>query len=52
MTFGEDSCAILHGISKEDAKKIFDSFVNKGGNFIDSVNAYQKTPSEKYIHNN
>jgi len=42
MTFGEDRGSMLPGASKQDAKKIFDSFVNEGGNFIDSVNECQK----------
>ena len=34
MTFGEDWGAMLPGASKEEARKIFDIFVHKGGNFI------------------
>jgi aryl-alcohol dehydrogenase-like predicted oxidoreductase len=41
MTFGEDWGSMLPGASKEEAKKIFDIFVNKGGNFIDTANVYQ-----------
>ena len=40
---------MLPGASKEEARKIFDLFVNKGGNFIDTANVYQKGTSEKYI---
>ena len=49
MTFGEDWGAMLPGASEEEARKIFDIFVNKGGNFIDTANAYQRGTSEKYI---
>lgn len=49
MTFGEDWGSMLPGASKEEASKIFDIFVNKGGNFIDTANIYQKGTSEKYI---
>src|SRR5919199_5749253 len=49
MTFGEDWGSMLPGASKEEARKIFDIFVNKGGNFIDTANVYQKGSSEKYI---
>lgn len=49
MTFGEDWGSMLPGASKEEAKKIFDLFVSRGGNFIDTANVYQKGTSEKYI---
>jgi hypothetical protein len=34
MTFGEDWGSMLPGSSKEEAKKIFDLFVNEGGNSL------------------
>jgi aryl-alcohol dehydrogenase-like predicted oxidoreductase len=49
MTFGEDWGSMLLGSSKEEARKIFDIFVNRGGNFIDTANIYQMGTSEKYI---
>ena len=49
MTFGQDWGSMLAGIPKESAKKIFDSFVNTGGNFIDTANIYQNGTSEKYV---
>jgi aryl-alcohol dehydrogenase-like predicted oxidoreductase len=49
MTFGEDWGSMLPGASKEEAKKIFDLFVSKGGNFIDTANVYQNGTSEKYV---
>jgi aryl-alcohol dehydrogenase-like predicted oxidoreductase len=49
MTFGEDWGSMLPGASKEEARKIFELFVNKCGNFIDTANVYQKGTSEKFI---
>src|SRR5919106_1093471 len=49
MTFGEDWGSMLPGASKEEARKIFDIFVSRGGNFIDTANIYQMGTSEKYI---
>jgi aryl-alcohol dehydrogenase-like predicted oxidoreductase len=49
MTFGEDWGSMLPGASKEESKKIFELFVNNGGNFIDTANVYQKGSSERYI---
>ena len=49
MTFGEDWGAFLRGASKEECKKIFDLFVDAGGNFIDTANNYQNGTSEKYV---
>jgi aryl-alcohol dehydrogenase-like predicted oxidoreductase len=49
MTFGEDWGSMLPGASKLEAKKIFDLFVSKGGNFIDTANVYQSGTSEKYV---
>jgi len=41
--------SMLPGASKEEAKEIFELFVSKGGNFIDTANVYQKGTSEKYV---
>jgi aryl-alcohol dehydrogenase-like predicted oxidoreductase len=49
MTFGQDWGNMLAGASKEESKKIFDHFVEAGGNFIDTANVYQNGSSEKYI---
>ncbi len=46
MTFGEEWGA---GASKEESKKMFDFFVNQGGNFIDTANRYTEGSSEKYL---
>jgi aryl-alcohol dehydrogenase-like predicted oxidoreductase len=49
MTFGQDWGSMLAGASKEESRKIFDLFVEAGGNFIDTANIYQKGTSEKYV---
>jgi aryl-alcohol dehydrogenase-like predicted oxidoreductase len=49
MTFGQDWGDFLKGASKEESKKIFDSYVDSGGNFIDTANVYQNGSSEKYV---
>src|SRR5713226_4146141 len=49
MTFGEDWGSMLPGASKEEARKIFELFVSKGGNFIDTANVYQNGTSENYV---
>jgi len=46
MTFGEEWG---WGASKEESRKIFDAFVNHGGNFIDTANKYTEGSSEKYV---
>lgn len=49
MTFGEDWGSFLKGASKEESQKIFNLFVQAGGNFIDTANIYQNGTSEKYV---
>jgi aryl-alcohol dehydrogenase-like predicted oxidoreductase len=49
MTFGQDWGNMLAGASKEESKKMFEHFVEAGGNFIDTANVYQNGSSEKYI---
>jgi aryl-alcohol dehydrogenase-like predicted oxidoreductase len=46
MTFGDDWG---WGAPKDESKKIFDLFVNAGGNFIDTANNYTNGTSEKFI---
>ncbi|MGE5445925.1 MAG: aldo/keto reductase [Ignavibacteriales bacterium] len=46
MTFGEDWG---WGASKEESHKMFDAFVEAGGNFIDTANKYTEGTSEKYV---
>lgn len=46
MTFGEDWG---WGSAKEESHEIFKSYVDAGGNFIDTANKYTEGTSEKYI---
>ena len=46
MTFGKEWGAM--GAEKDESKKIFDAFVNKGGNFLDTANRYHDGTSEKF----
>jgi aryl-alcohol dehydrogenase-like predicted oxidoreductase len=46
MTFGEDWG---WGAPKEDCQKIFNAFVEAGGNFIDTANHYTNGTSEKIV---
>jgi aryl-alcohol dehydrogenase-like predicted oxidoreductase len=46
MTFGEEWGTM--GADKAECKKIFDAFVNAGGNFVDTANRYQEGTSENY----
>jgi aryl-alcohol dehydrogenase-like predicted oxidoreductase len=46
MTFGEDWG---WGASKDESSKVFDAFVEAGGNFIDTANGYTDGSSEKIV---
>ncbi|MBK8256076.1 MAG: aldo/keto reductase [Polyangiaceae bacterium] len=46
MTFGED---LGWGTSVKDSEAILDRYIDLGGNFIDTANAYTKGHSEKII---
>ena len=46
MTFGEDWG---WGSSVSDSERILDHYIDRGGNFIDTANAYTKGHSEKII---
>lgn len=46
MTFGEE---FGWGNSKDESRKVFDEFVEKGGNFFDTANYYTKGTSEKFL---
>jgi aryl-alcohol dehydrogenase-like predicted oxidoreductase len=46
MTFGED---LGWGSSAADSQAIMDRFISRGGNFIDTANAYTRGHSEKII---
>ena len=46
MTFGEEWG---WGANKAECKKIYDIFINAGGNFIDTANRYTEGTSEKIV---
>jgi aryl-alcohol dehydrogenase-like predicted oxidoreductase len=46
MTFGEDWG---WGASKDESQKIFDTYVEAGGNFLDTANGYTDGSSEKIV---
>ena len=46
MTFGEEWG---WGASKSECRKMFDMFVEAGGNFIDTANRYTEGTSEKFV---
>ncbi len=46
MTFGEEWG---WGASKSESRKMFDMFVEAGGNFIDTANRYTEGTSEKFV---
>lgn len=46
MTFGEDWG---WGASKDESRQIFETFVEAGGNFIDTANGYTDGSSEKIV---
>ena len=46
MTFGE---VWGWGASKNESKRMYDLFLNNGGNFIDTANKYTEGTSEKYL---
>jgi aryl-alcohol dehydrogenase-like predicted oxidoreductase len=46
MTFGEDWG---FGASKEESRRVFDAFVERGGNFIDTANLYTSGTSERFV---
>jgi aryl-alcohol dehydrogenase-like predicted oxidoreductase len=46
MSFGEEWG---WGATKEESRRIFDAFLDAGGNFIDTANYYTNGTSEKYV---
>src|SRR5690348_15573659 len=46
MTFGEDWG---WGSSKEESRKVYDAFLEAGGNFIDTANVYTNGTSETLL---
>jgi len=47
MTFGEERGTM--GNNKQECQKIFEAFVQSGGNFIDTANKYMHGTSEKWL---
>lgn len=47
MTFGDEWGPF--GANKAESKKIYDAFVEAGGNFIDTANLYTSGTSEKFL---
>jgi aryl-alcohol dehydrogenase-like predicted oxidoreductase len=46
MTFGEEWG---WGSTKDEARKVFDLYANRGGNFLDTANRYTEGTSEKIV---
>jgi aryl-alcohol dehydrogenase-like predicted oxidoreductase len=46
MTFGEEWG---WGASKDESRRIFDAYVERGGNFVDTANRYTDGTSEKWV---
>ena len=46
MTFGEDWG---WGASKDESRKIFDTYAEAGGNFLDTANKYTEGSSERMV---
>jgi aryl-alcohol dehydrogenase-like predicted oxidoreductase len=46
MTFGEDWG---WGSTKDESRKIYDAFLESGGNFIDTANVYTNGTSERFL---
>jgi len=49
MTFGTQWNAFLGECSKEEARAIFEAYVSRGGNFIDTATNYQNGQSEEWL---
>ena len=46
MTFGDDWG---WGVAKDEARKVYDAFLEAGGNFIDTANVYTNGTSESFL---
>ena len=46
MTFGED---VTWGASKQECQRMFDAYVEAGGNFVDTAINYTRGTSEKFV---
>jgi len=49
MNFGTNWTALVGECSKDEARKIFDKYVENGGNFVDTANKYQEGQSEEWL---
>ncbi|THU81634.1 arylalcohol dehydrogenase [Dendrothele bispora CBS 962.96] len=49
MSIGDRWNFFMGSMNKEDSIKLLDAFFEKGGNFIDTANAYQDETSEEWI---
>lgn len=49
MTFGTKWEKLMGLCQKEDARDMFDSYVDNGGNFIDTANKYQEGETEEWL---
>lgn len=47
MTFGDDWGGF--GANKDESRKVFDAFLEAGGNFIDTANMYTNGTSERFL---
>lgn len=48
MTFGADWC---WGAELAEARRLFDVYVERGGNFIDTANRYTEGSAERFVGN-
>jgi aryl-alcohol dehydrogenase-like predicted oxidoreductase len=49
MAFGEKWTDLRLAASRDESRKIFDAFVEAGGNFVDTANYYNTGGSEKFL---
>lgn len=49
MSIGDAWSSFMGSMDKEQSFKLLDAYVEAGGNFIDTANAYQNEQSEKWI---
>lgn len=49
MAFGEEWTDLGLAASRDESRKIFDAFVEAGGNFVDTANYYNTGGSEKFL---
>ncbi|KAG6844595.1 hypothetical protein H0H87_005611 [Tephrocybe sp. NHM501043] len=49
MSIGDKWSDVLGSMDRESSFKLFDAYLNAGGNFIDTANNYQDESSERFI---